>query len=172
MKKYLLTFLFFVVSNLVYSQQLDLNYYIPSNQNYDENIPTPKDIIGHEVGEWHVTHDKLAEYMKALAKSSDRISIEDRGKTYEGRPLLLLTITTPNNHSRIDEIRQKHIDATNDSSIDVSNDPIIVYQGFSIHGNEPSGSNAALAAAYYLAASLNPETEDLLKNTIILFDHL
>ena len=170
MKKSLLTFLFFVVSNLVYSQQLDLNYYIPSNQNYDENIPTPKDIIGHEVGEWHVTHDKLAEYMKALAKSSDRISIEDRGKTYEGRPLLLLTITTPNNHSRIDEIRQKHIDATNDSSIDVSNDPIIVYQGFSIHGNEPSGSNAALAAAYYLAASLNPETEDLLKNTIILFD--
>ena len=170
MKKYLLTFLFFVVSNLVSSQQLDLNYFIPSNQNYDENIPTPKDIIGHEVGEWHVTHDKLAEYMKALAKSSDRISIEDRGKTYEGRPLLLLTITTPNNHSRIDDIRQKHIDATNDSSIDVSNDPIIVYQGFSIHGNEPSGSNAALAAAYYLAASLNPETEDLLKNTIILFD--
>ena len=115
MKKYLLTFLFFVVSNLVYSQQLDLNYYIPSNQNYDENIPTPMDIIGHEVGEWHITHDKLAEYMKALAKSSDRISIEDRGKTYEGRPLLLLTITTPNNHSRIDEIRQKHIEATNDS---------------------------------------------------------
>ena len=170
MKKNLLTFLFFIVSNFIYSQQLDLSYYIPSNQNYNEKIPTPKDIIGHEVGEWHITHDKLAEYMKALAKASDRISIEDRGKTFEGRPLLLLTITSPNNYTRLDEIRQKHIDATNDSSIDVSNDPIIVYQGFSIHGNEPSGSNAALAVAYYLAASLSPETEELLKNTIILFD--
>ena len=154
----------------MFSQETDLNYYIPSDQNYNDKIPTPKDIIGHEVGEWHITHDKLVEYMKALANSSDRISIEDRGKTFEGRPLLLLTITSPSNHTRIDEIRQRHIDATNDSDIDVSNDPIIVYQGFSIHGNEPSGSNASLAAAYYLAASLSSETEDLLKNTIILFD--
>ena len=170
MKKNLLNLLFLILSVSLYSQELDLSYYISSDQNYDEKIPTPKDIIGHEVGEWHVTHDKLVEYMKALAKSSDRITIEDRGKTFEGRPLLLLTITSPDNHTRIDNIRQRHIDATNDSSIDVSNDPIIVYQGFSIHGNEPSGSNASLAAAYYLAASLSSDTEDLLKNTIILFD--
>ena len=170
MKKNLITLLFLIFSISMFSQETDLNYYIPSDQNYNDKIPTPKDIIGHEVGEWHITHDKLVEYMKALANSSDRISIEDRGKTFEGRPLLLLTITSPSNHTRIDEIRQRHIDATNDSGIDVSNDPIIVYQGFSIHGNEPSGSNASLAAAYYLAASLSSETEDLLKNTIILFD--
>ena len=170
MKKNLLTLLFLIFSISLFSQELDLNYYIPSGQNYNDKIPTPKDIIGHEVGEWHVTHDKLAEYMKALANSSDRISIENRGKTYEGRPLLLLTITSPNNHSRIDEIRERHIAATDDSDVDVSNDPIIVYQGFSIHGNEPSGSNASLAAAYYLAASLSPDTESLLKNTVILFD--
>ena len=170
MKKNLLILVFLIFSISLFSQELDLNYYIPSDQNYNDKIPTPKDIIGHEVGEWHVTHDKLAEYMKALANSSDRISIENRGKTYEGRPLLLLTITSPNNHSRIDEIRERHIAATDDSDVDVSNDPIIVYQGFSIHGNEPSGSNASLAAAYYLAASLSPDTESLLKNTVILFD--
>ncbi|MDB2420390.1 M14 family metallopeptidase, partial [Flavobacteriaceae bacterium] len=116
------------------------------------------------------THDKLVEYMKVLAKSSDRITLEDRGRTFEGRPLLLLTITSPNNHSRIDNIRKRHIEGTNDSSLDVTNDPIIVYQGFSIHGNEPSGSNAALAVAYYLAASTSSATEDLLNNTVILFD--
>ena len=27
----------------------------------DLNIPTPKEIIGHEVGEWHVSHDKLVQ---------------------------------------------------------------------------------------------------------------
>lgn len=170
MKNIVLTFLFLTISFSINSQELDLNYYVPSNQNYNDKIPTPKEIIGHQVGEWHVTHDKLVEYMKVLANSSDRITLEDRGKTFEGRPLLLLTITSPNNHSRIDDIRQRHIDGTNDSSLDVTNDPIIVYQGFSIHGNEPSGSNAALAVAYYLAASTSLATEDLLNNTVILFD--
>ena len=170
MKNIVLTFLFLTISFSINSQELDLNYYVPSDQNYNDKIPTPKEIIGHQVGEWHITHDKLVEYMKILAKSSDRITLEDRGKTFEGRPLLLLTITSPNNHSRIDDIRQRHIEGTNDSSLDVTNDPIVVYQGFSIHGNEPSGSNAALAVAYYLAASTSLATEDLLNNTVILFD--
>tara|TARA_B100000787_G_scaffold168939_1_gene158819 strand:+ start:1120 stop:3621 length:2502 start_codon:yes stop_codon:yes gene_type:complete len=167
--KNVLIFLLFI-SFSISSQEIDLSYYIANDANFDQNIPTPKSIIGHEVGEWHVTHDKLVEYMKSLAKASDRVTLENRGKTFEGRPLLLLTITSPNNHLRINDIRQRHIDGTNNASIDVSNDPIIVYQGFSIHGNEPSGSNASLVAAYYLAASLSSETEDLLKNTVILFD--
>jgi hypothetical protein len=166
MKKLLVFFLFLSVS--ISGQNVDLSYYLPSNVTYNKSIPTPKEIIGHEVGEWHVTHDKLVEYMKALAASSDRISIENRGTTYEGRPLLLLTITSPENHKNIESIRQKHLDATDDSFIDISKNPIVVYQGFSIHGNEPSGSNAALAVAYYLAAAEN--IDGLLNNTVILFD--
>ncbi|PQJ80934.1 zinc carboxypeptidase [Polaribacter porphyrae] len=150
------------------AQQVDLSYYLPKNMTYNKNIPTPKSVIGHEVGEWHITHDKLVEYMKALAASSDRISIENRGKTFEDRPLLLLTITSPKNHQNLDNIRKNHIDATNNNSVDVSKNPIVVYQGFSIHGNEPSGSNAALAVAYYLAAAEG--IDDLLNNTVILFD--
>ncbi len=48
--------------------------------------------------------------------------------------------------------------------------PIVVYQGFSIHGNEPSGANAGLAYAYYLAAAEGPEIEAVLENTVILMD--
>jgi len=166
MKKILFIVLLFSIT--LSAQKTDLSYYLPANTNYNENIPTPASVIGHEVGEWHVTHDKLVEYMKAVAASSDRISIENRGKTYEGRPLLLLTITSPENHKNLDNIREKHIEATNNNSIDVSKNPIVVYQGFSIHGNEPSGSNAALAVAYYLAAADN--INDLLNNTVILFD--
>ena len=151
----------------IVGQQIDLSYYLPKG-NYNAKIPTPKSIIGHEVGEWHITHDKLVEYMKVLAASSDRISIENRGTTFEGRPLLLLTITSPENHKNLEVIRQKHIEATNNDAVDVTKNPIVVYQGFSIHGNEASGSNAALAVAYYLAAADN--IDDVLKNTVILFD--
>ena len=167
MRKTLLL-LFILVSISISSQNVDLSYYLPKG-NYNAKIPTPKSVIGHEVGEWHITHDKLVEYMKALAASSDRISIETRGTTFEGRPLLLLTITSPENHKNLENIRKQHIAATNNSA-NVSNDKIVVYQGFSIHGNEPSGSNAALAVAYYLAASESTEVKDLLDNTVILFD--
>ena len=154
------------------SEAIDLKYYLPQDLSYNQNIPTPKSIIGHEPGEWHVTHDKLTQYMYALANASDRISIENRGTTFEGRPLLLLKITSPKNHTRLENIRANHMLLTvgNSNSINTANMPIVVYQGFSIHGNEPSGSNAALAIAYYLAAAQGSKIDDLLNNTVILFD--
>jgi hypothetical protein len=172
MKK-LLSFILILASIIIQAQEnLTLNYYLPDNVSYNKEIPTPKSVIGHEVGEWHITHDKLVFYMQALASSSDRISIETRGETYEGRPILLLTVTAPNNLKNIKQIQKEHlqITTTEGKNNDVSNLPIVVYQGFSIHGNEASGSNAALAYAYYLAAAEGPEIESLLENTIILLD--
>ena len=61
---------------LTVSAQPDPSYYLPDGVSYDPAIPTPKSIIGHEVGEWHVTHDRLINYMYALDKASDRISLE------------------------------------------------------------------------------------------------
>ena len=151
-------------------QSIDISYYLPQNTSYNQDIPTPKSVIRHEVGEWHVTHDKLVEYMFALAESSDRITIEDRGSTFEGRPLLLLTITSPENHNQIDAIRKAHVAATETNTAITTDRPIIVYQGFSIHGNEASGSNAALLAAYHLAAAESNAVKDLLDTTVILFD--
>ncbi|THD65826.1 zinc carboxypeptidase [Robertkochia marina] len=149
----------------------DLDYYLPGNTTYNENIPTPSEVIGHKVGEWHVTHDKLMNYMYRLAGVSDRIAIENRGSTYEGRPILLLTITSPENHANLENIRQNHLAlTTGNSKASVSDMPVVVYQGFSIHGNEPSGSNAALALAYYLAAAQGEEINTMLNNTVILFD--
>ena len=158
---------------LMLSQQKpELSYYLPEGVTYDPGIPTPASVIGHEVGEWHVTHDKLAAYMQILAASSNRIAIENRGTTFEGRPLLLLTITSPENHGRLDQIRQQHLALTESgaSSLDIESMPAVVYQGFSIHGNEPSGANAGLAYAYHLAAAQGPEIEQLLQDVVILMD--
>jgi len=150
----------------------DLNYYFSNQENtFDESIPTPESIIGHQVGEWHITHDKLVQYMKELARSSDRVTIQNRGLTYEDRPLILLTITSKNNHSNIEKIKENHMALSNSNNItNFNNFPLVVYQGFSIHGNEPSGSNASLLLAYYLAASKSNFIDDLLEKTVILLD--
>ncbi|MCR8666329.1 M14 family metallopeptidase [Aestuariibaculum sp. M13] len=157
-------------SALSAQNNLDLNYYINSNVPLNKDIPTPKSVIGFDIGKWHVSHDKVVQYMYALANASDRITIENRGTTFEDRPLLLLTITSPKNHSNLENIRTEHLAATEANANEDYNRPLVVYQGFSIHGNEPSGTNAAMIVAYYLAAAQDEFTKELLDNTVILFD--
>ncbi|HMB64115.1 MAG TPA: M14 family zinc carboxypeptidase [Eudoraea sp.] len=172
MKKISLLPILLLTLSLIAQEVPDLNYYLPRDITYNEAIPKPSDVIGHEVGEWHVTHDKLMYYMQILADLSDRITIETRGYTFEGRPILLLTVTSPENHSNIDRLRQEHLALTESpgNNLNIEDMPIVVYQGFSIHGNEPSGANAGLAYAYYLAAAQGPRIEAMLDNTIILMD--
>ncbi|MCS6974628.1 MAG: M14 family metallopeptidase [Cyclobacteriaceae bacterium] len=153
--------------------QPSLSYYLPEGVNYNPSIPPPQAVIGHEVGEWHISHDRLVNYMYALDRASDRISLEVTGHTHEGRPLLLLTITSPKNHQNIEAIRSQHVqltDPSKSSSLDIRNMPVVFYMGFSIHGNEASGSNAALLVAYHLAAAQGKEMDDYLNNVVILFD--
>ena len=108
--RFILIALFICAGVFAQNTTHNLDYYFSEldSELLDLNIPTPKEIIGHEVGEWHVSHDKLVQYMYALANASDRVTIEDRGKTFEGRPILLLTITSRNNQLNIDEILEKH----------------------------------------------------------------
>ena len=161
-----------ITLSLAQTGKVDMSYYLPQDVSYNKAIPTPESILGFTPGEWHVSHDKLSEYMRALAAASDRITIENRGTTFEGRPLFLLTITSPENHNRIDQVQAEHLKITESgsTSLNVDQMPIVVYQGLSIHGNEPSGANAGLITAYYLAAAQGQKIDALLKNTIILFD--
>lgn len=161
------------ISFLQGQNELSLEYYLPEDVSYNENIPTPESILGHPVGKWHVSHDKLVWYLQTLAAASDRISIETYARSYEDRPLLLLTITSPQNHENIEEIREAHLKNTNPATakeVEIEEMPVVVYQGFSIHGNEASGGNAALILAYHLAAGEGKAMDDLLQNTIILLD--
>lgn len=172
MKKLLLT-VFGLCCYLLLQAQPSLEYYLPEAKSYNPSIPKPSDVLGYEVGEWHVEHTLLLNYMRALAAASDRITIEEYGRTYENRPLVLLTITSPANHSRIDQIRENHLKLTNPAQsqqVDIENEPGVIWMGFSVHGNEPSGSNASLLMAYHLAAAQGAEIEEMLSKVVVLFD--
>ncbi|MCH1538892.1 MAG: M14 family metallopeptidase [Flavobacteriaceae bacterium] len=172
MKKLYFLIACLTICSTAIAQTIDASYYLPKNHSYNKEIPTPESILGFTVGEWHVSHDKLSEYMRALAKASDRISIENRGSTYEGRPLFLLTITSPKNHQNLEFIKEQHtlLSEPESKNLNINDMPAVVYQGFSIHGNEASGANAGLMVAYHLAASLDPTVEELLNDVVILFD--
>ena len=168
--------LFSIISFFVFlncQAQVSLDYYLLSNVVYDATIPSPKSIIGHQVGEWHVTHDKLVSYMYALADASDRVTIREYARTFENRPLLVLTITSINNQKNIDQIQTEHLKLSNpktSNEVDLKSAPSVLYMGYSVHGNEASGSNASMLAAYHLAAAQGDAIDKILENTIILLD--
>ncbi|OYX23091.1 MAG: zinc carboxypeptidase [Algoriphagus sp. 32-45-6] len=167
MKKYTLTVLLALVTLLSFGQ--DLSYYLPKGYTYNPAVPTPKDVLGYEVGEWHVTHDQLVMYMKAVAAASDRVKFEETGRSYEKRPQTLLTITSPSNLGKLDQIKAERAKLrVPGSSVDIQNMPVVMFMGYSVHGNEPSGANAALVAAYHFAAA-NEIAADL-ENIVLLLD--
>ena len=168
MKKLLLL----IIPSLFLNAQVGLDYYLGDLSEYNKSIPTPLSVIGHEVGEFHISHDKLSHYVQEISRASNRVKLVNRGKSYENRTSWLMIITSESNHSRLEEIRKQHLELSNSKNkdIDVSNMPIVVYQGFSVHGDEPSGSNASLPLMYHLLASNSQETIELLENTIILLD--
>ncbi len=168
MKKIVLFLL--ITFQLGYSQEeINLDYYFGTSVEFDKNIPTPQDILHFTPGEMHISHDRMLAYFHALAEASNRISIENRGFTYENRPLILLTITSPENHQNLNEIKQQRQQIGKGEVINKPS-PVVIYQGYSVHGNEPSGVNAALLYAYYLAANQSDELKEMLSSTVILLD--
>ncbi len=150
-----------------------LSFFLPDDVTYKSDIPTPHEVLGFNIGEWHLRHDLMVRYMEALAQASDRITIDFYGRSHELRPLVLLTITHPDNHGRIEEIRQQHIqlaDPDVSENLDISAMPAVVWLGYSVHGNEHSGVNAAVLAAYYYAAAQGQAVESLLRESVILLD--
>ena len=82
---------------------LDLAYYLPDALDHDPDVPTPREVLGYEVGEWHVRHDQLVRYFEVLAEHSDRFQLTDYGRTHEGRRLLLAVVTA---HATAERIRR------------------------------------------------------------------
>ncbi|MBX3239108.1 MAG: hypothetical protein KIT80_10030 [Chitinophagaceae bacterium] len=155
-------------SKLSFSQN---DYYFPGTGAFDSKIPTPEAFLGYPVGSHYTRHDQIVAYFKELANLSDRVTFQVIGKTYEERLQVILTVTDPANHSKIDQIKQEHLTTTDPGKPALPGTaPVVVLLGYSVHGAETSSGEAALLTAYYFAANQNEETQRLLKESVILID--
>ncbi|MFT6797204.1 MAG: hypothetical protein ACJART_002355 [Maribacter sp.] len=148
------------------------DYFYQKFKPFYENIPSPEAFLGYGIGEHHTRHDLIVAYFEKLAEVSDRASIQYYGKTHEGRKLVMLIITAPENGNNLEQLQEAHL-AFTDPSKSVSNYdevPIFINLAYNVHGNEPSSSEAALLSAYTFAASENPEILSYLKNSVIFID--
>ncbi len=165
-------FIVFGVFNLGFSQ-VSLEYYLPKTVTYDKAIPTPEAFLGYQVGSQHASPYEIAAYCKKLASLSPRIKIETYARTVENQELLLLTFTNPQNISNLPAIKAEHALLANPQSaknFKLNQMPGVVWLGYSVHGNEASGTNSALLTVYHLAAAQGPQIDSLLAENIILVD--
>ena len=148
-----------------------LDYYLPDVPR-DARIVDPETFLGFEIGEWHLRPDQIVAYAEAVAATSDRVQLVRTGRTFEDRPLVLAVISSPENLARLEEIQASHAAISEPGAWRTpgADDPVVVYLGYSIHGNESSGSNATPLVLYQLASAQDEETERLLANTVVLLD--
>ncbi len=148
------------------------DYFFKKFHPFNPNIPSPEQYLGYGIGERHTRHDLIVSYLTKLAEVSDRASIYEYGKTHEGRKLVILTISSPGNLANLNELKQQHLKFTDPAQSPTNYDevPIFINLGYNVHGNEPSGGEAALLTAYTLTASNNPEILNYLNNSVIFVD--
>ena len=148
------------------------DYFLENNGPYDNNIQSPEEYLGYEIGFEHTRHDLIVAYLKYLSNVSEKAQLIKYGESHEGRDLIMLTVSSTENLNNLEKIKNEHLKHTvpgTKTKID-SSLPIIVNLGYGVHGNEPSSAEAAILAAYTLVASENNKVQRLIQNSVIFID--
>lgn len=161
-----------IVNPVAAADETDFDY-LPAGISFDQSVPTPQQHLGFRVGERHLQHHQLVSYLRRLSRTSPRVSLKVYAYTHGGRPCLMLNITSPDNHKRLEKIRKAHRDLSkpaNANKVDKKNLPAIINMGYGVHGDESSASNSAAVVAYYLAAAQGKEIDAILKHCVVRLD--
>ncbi len=143
---------------------------------YRAEVPRPQSILRFDVGEQHTTYGQMEQVIYAIQKAaSDRVKIYEIGTTNENRMQHIVAISSPENMARIEQIRSdvaKLTDPRTTSAAEAAqiaqNTPAIAWMAYTIHGNESASFETMMQVIYQLAASNEPATLEILKNTVVL----
>jgi hypothetical protein len=147
------------------------NYFYSQYSPFKSNITTPEQFLGYKIGDFHTRHDQIVSYLKELDLQSDEATLITYGKTYEGRPLVMLVISSAKNIQNLKGIQAEHTKAISETRIESKNNlPLIINLAYNVHGNEPSSAEAALLTAYTLLSSESEIVKAYKENAVIFID--
>jgi len=141
-------------------------------------VPTPREHFGFDIGADRklANWDQLTAYFERLAEASPRVTVDTLGPSTIGQPFVMLTITSPANHARLEELRQiqekladPRLVASEDELeelLDQGRTVVLITQG--IHASEVGASQMSANLAYELATSEDPHILEILDNVIVL----
>ena len=139
-----------------------------------QQIPTPEEHFGFVIG----TDKKLArwdgilDYFTLIADGSDRIQVDTAGPTTLGNPFVSITISSPTNLARLDEIREASKRIA-DGRIDreeaerlAATTPATVFINHNIHSTEIGSSQTSIELVHHLATAEDDLTSQILDNVV------
>ena len=139
-----------------------------------QNIPSPQHFLGYNLGEHFTLSYKIVNYFNAVAQAAPSIvKIQQYGKTYEGRDMIVAFISSPQNMQNLENIRLNNLRLTGLLHDGVAADvtmPAIIWLSYTVHGNEPAGSEAAMKVLYALANADSAQTKTWLQNVVVIID--
>lgn len=138
---------------------------------YDPAIPTLTDTVGHEPGAEITSVEDTMTYLRALVEAApDRMKMVEYATSWQGRSLVYVIMTAPENMAQIDAIQA---DLTNIGAGRASNGQAlpVTWLAYGVHGNEISSTDASLMMAYHLLASRgDARVDQIMRETIVVID--
>src|SRR5262245_25812120 len=140
-------------------------------------LTTPKEQFGFNIGDDYVlvNYTQYVDYLKKLDRESDRLTVQEIGKSSEGRPMYLAIVTSPENQSKLARYREiserlAHADGlTDDQARTLAEEgKAVVWIDGGIHGTEVLGSQQLIENIYQLVRRSDAETLRFLNDVIVL----
>ena len=138
---------------------------ICSSSLFSQNIQSPKEFLGYELGKQFTRHHRVVDYFTYVSTQLDNVLLEKYGETNERRPLYVSYISSKKNIENIEQIRRNNLGQTGLKPTS-SNDIAIVWLSYNVHGNEASSTEASMQTLYELVTT----KKDQLENTLVIID--
>ncbi len=147
---------------------------------YRNDVQSPSDFLGYEIGSKPSSYGEAMAYVKYLAETFPNVSITTYGQTYENRDLVYLTITSEENAERLAELKERiarladprRLSGDGEAEKIIDDTPAVAWLAYSIHGDELSSTDAALWLAYQLVAGEDEMTQKIRDDVIVCIDPL
>jgi Zinc carboxypeptidase len=172
----LLVLLLLVCAPLAHAQRDDSRFDFYARGPFRQSVPRPQSVLRFEVGEFHTNYALMERVIGAIAQGApDRVRVMDIGETNEHRMMHLVAVSSPENISRLEQIKTEiarlsdpRRTSPQEAERIIAEMPVIVWLNYTIHGNESASFETMMQVVYQLAASEEPATLDILKNCITL----
>lgn len=136
-------------------------------------LQSPADFLGYELGSQFTSHHRVVDYVEHVAEQSPNVEIERYGESYQGRPLMVAYVSSPELLEQRDAIRQdnlRRIGLADGTPGELA--PAIVWLSYNVHGNESVSTESSMQTLFELADPSNTQTQPWLDNTVVIIDPL
>ncbi len=144
----------------------------------DPAVPSPEQVLGISIGTRPVDHSEILHYLEVLSGVSSRTRLFEIGTSHEGRKFMVLAVSSAENIGRLETIKEnlakladpRRIRSKSEKQDLIEKTPAITWMMYNVHGNEISGTDAALELAYLLTAAQDSATLGLLESLVVFID--